>query len=172
LACISASSRGRRSDDEVHDWGARDDLAPLGLRHAARDGDPDLAAGLRLLLLELAHPAKLGIDLLRRLLADVAGVEDDEIGFGHLGGFGVALRRQHIRHAGRVIGVHLAAVGLDEDALVHVRPFSRAWLGCHPVRGAARRDATQTRDLVQDMAPSALWRERARDDTQTQFSNR
>ena len=38
------------------------------------------AALARGLLLELAHAAELGIDLLGRLLADVAGVEDDEIG--------------------------------------------------------------------------------------------
>ena len=58
----------------------RADLGALGLRHAAGDRDQHVAPLARRLFLDTAHAAELGIDLLRRLLADVAGVEDDQIG--------------------------------------------------------------------------------------------
>ena len=52
----------------------------LRLRHAAGDADHRLAARGGPLGLELAHAAKLGIDLLGGLLADVAGVEQHQVG--------------------------------------------------------------------------------------------
>ena len=69
-----------RSDDEIDGRRAAHDLGALGLRHAADDGDHRLVAGGGALVLQVADAAEIGIDLLRRLLADVAGVENDEIG--------------------------------------------------------------------------------------------
>ena len=64
-----------------------------------------------------AQAAQFGIDLLGRLFADVTGVEDHHVGaFGRIGR-GIAQRRQQIRHPGGIIGVHLAAIGLDVELL-------------------------------------------------------
>ena len=69
-----------RPDHQIDGGRAAHDLLAFGLRDAARDRDLDLAALLRGVLLEHAHAAELGIDLLGGLLADVAGVEDDQVG--------------------------------------------------------------------------------------------
>jgi hypothetical protein len=50
-------------------------------------------------------------------LADVAGIEQDKIGFGRVLGRLVTMRRQRVGHAVAVIDIHLTAIGLDEDAL-------------------------------------------------------
>jgi hypothetical protein len=92
------------------------------LRHAARDRDPHRAALARGLFLHHAQPANLGIDLLRGLLADVAGVEDDEIGAIGLGGLHESAGRQSVRHTMGIVDVHLAAERFNVD-------FSRA---AHP----------------------------------------
>ena len=105
---------GLRAQHNVHIGRAPTDLLALGLGDAARDGDHHGAAALGL---HLAQAAEVGEHLLRRLLADVAGVEDDEVGILGCGRFHIAQRRQHIAHALAVIDVHLAAIGLDEDLL-------------------------------------------------------
>ena len=69
-----------RADHEIDRWRAADDLGAFGLRDAAGNADGDAAALLARGLLHHAQAAELGIDLLGRLLADVAGVEDDEVG--------------------------------------------------------------------------------------------
>src|SRR5262249_42510979 len=66
-------------------------------------------------LLEHAHAAELRVELLRRLLADVTGVEDDEVGILRLRGLGEAFGRKHVRHTMGIVDVHLAAEGLDVD---------------------------------------------------------
>ena len=104
-----------RPDHHVDDGGAADDLLPLGLGDAARHHDGGAAAVPFAFALQRAHAAKLGIDLLGRFLADMAGVEDDEVRLLHRGGFAEPFRREDVGHALGVIGVHLAAVGLDED---------------------------------------------------------
>ena len=71
---------GLRADDQIDHRRAGNDLGPLGLGDAAGDADQHLAPGLAAGLLQRAEAAKLGIDLLGRLLADMAGVEQDEIG--------------------------------------------------------------------------------------------
>src|SRR5690606_18672972 len=58
-----------------------------------------------------------GIDLLRRLLADVAGVEEDEVGALRVVDRHVTGRRQRLRHPLGIVDVHLAAIGPDVDAL-------------------------------------------------------
>ena len=107
-----------RAEDEIDPLGAADDLVPLGLGDAAGDADLEvLAAQQRPLLAHLAQAAQFGKDLLGGLFADMAGVEHDEVGvFEHLGLL-IALGGQRIRHTIGIVDVHLAAIGLDEDAL-------------------------------------------------------
>ena len=88
---------------------------------------PSLRGGL----LEHADPAELGIDLLGRLLADMAGVEDDEIGVLGVGGLGKALGCERVRHTMGIVDVHLAAEGLDVD-------FAQAHAVDRSAPGAAR----------------------------------
>ena len=113
----SAREQGRqavivlRSDDEVDGRGAADDLLAFGLRDAAGHRDHNIAARAGRGLLQAAHAAEFGIDLLRRLLPDVAGIEDDEIGVLGRCGLDIAFRRQGVRHTLRVVDVHLAAEG-------------------------------------------------------------
>ena len=104
-----------RSDDEVDGRRAADDFLAFGLRDAAGHRDQNMAALAGGGLLQAAHPAKLGIDLLRRLLTDVAGVENDEIGVLSRRGLDIAFRRQGVRHTLRIVDVHLAAEGFYVD---------------------------------------------------------
>ena len=104
-----------RSDYEVNRRRPADDFSALSLRNAAGDGDEGLSAGRRGRLFQAAHAAKLGIDLLRRFLANVAGVEDDQVGVFGRRGFDIAFRRQRVRHTLGVVNVHLAAKGFYEE---------------------------------------------------------
>jgi len=61
------------------------------------------------LLFHHADAADLGIELLGRLLADVAGVKDEEVGVLGPCGFTETRGRQRIRHTMRIVDVHLAA---------------------------------------------------------------
>ena len=123
MALLTADARDKfgqavialRADDNVHRALAPDNLCTFRLRHAARHRDHHLTAGLRFLFLQHAQLAQLGIDLVRSPLADVAGVQNDHIRRVRRIGRGVAQRRQQIRHAGGIIDVHLAAIGLDEE---------------------------------------------------------
>ena len=106
---------GLRTDDDIDARRAARDLRPFGLRDAARDRDRRTAAVLAL------QPADIRINLLGRLFADVAGVEDDEVGVGALSGGGIAPGLQHLGHALAVIDVHLAAEGFDAKGLAGTR---------------------------------------------------
>lgn len=90
---------GLRSDDQIDRRRPPDDLATLRLRHAAGDANQHFATRRRLFLLQLADPAKLRIDLLRRPLADVAGVEQHKIGVFDDFGRGIAVGGQRVGHA-------------------------------------------------------------------------
>src|SRR5262249_10473151 len=92
---------------------AADDLLPFSLRHAAGDRDQNLAALACRRLLDLADTAKLGIDLFHRFLANMAGIEDDEVGLLGDAGLDETFRRQYVRHTMRIVDVHLAAERLD-----------------------------------------------------------
>ena len=98
-----------RADHEIDRRRAADDLLALGLRDAARDRDHELAAVVRGRLLHHADAAELGIDLLGGLLADMAGVEDDEVGVVRRRGLGIAFGCERVRHTMRIVDVHLAA---------------------------------------------------------------
>ncbi len=102
-----------RADHEVDHCRAGDDLGPFGLGDAAGHGDLGVEPLGAALFLHDAHAAKLRIDLLRRLFANVAGVEDDEVGLGHVVRRRIAGGTERLRHALGIVGIHLAAEGLD-----------------------------------------------------------
>ena len=133
-----------RADNEIDDRGAAAHFLALGLGDAARDDDNRLGNfddnfcgvwldDFRQLSgnfgntgnFPVAQASELGIDLFGGALADVAGVQDDDVGVFLCRGFGVTLRRHDVDHAGRVIDVHLATICFYEDFL----------LGCAPGRG-------------------------------------
>ncbi len=117
-----------RTDDEIDRWLPRRDLGPLGLRHAARNGDDRVLAVPAARVLDVANAAQIRIDLLCCLLADVAGIEDHEIGGLEFGRLGVPLARQRFGHALAVVDVHLASERLQietfANGVIHVvRPY-------------------------------------------------
>ena len=129
---------GLGAHDDIHVGRARCDLVTLGLRNTAGDGEQHLAAALLARLLQRAQPPELGIDFLRCLLADMAGVEDDQIGVLDLRRRAVAERRQDIRHAGGVVDVHLAAEGLDVELFRHGLAVRRGLAGGRAARQSCR----------------------------------
>src|SRR3954454_22863977 len=99
-----------------------EDLVLDGLRPAAADADQHVAPAAALErggLVEVRDEALVG------LLADRAGVEEDEVGVTRVLGLAVAERLEHALHALRVVLVHLAAERRDVVAL-HAANDSRA----------------------------------------------
>ena len=88
-----------RADDEIDETGARKKFLALGLSDAAgnREQRPALAGGADAVL-QMPEPSQFRIDLLRRLLADVAGVEDDQVGVRRVVHRHIPAVRQNIRH--------------------------------------------------------------------------
>ena len=108
--------QGLRSEHEVDVGRALDD------RRAFLAGDAAADADQRALVLQVLDPAEVAEHLVFGLLADRAGVEQDQVGLldvvGRLvAGGGV----QHVGHLVRVVDVHLAAEGLDEDLRLRAR---------------------------------------------------
>ena len=99
-----------RPDHDVDNRRAADDLRALGLRDAARDRNPHLAAIACRFILGDAQPPEFGVNLLGSLLADMAGVEDHQIRILGACCLDKALARQRVRHALRIVDVHLAAI--------------------------------------------------------------
>ena len=109
-----------RADHEVDHGLARDDLGPFGLGNAT--GDAYFQVGLG--FFQRAEPAQFGIDLFGGLFADVAGVQQDQIGvFGGVRRH-VTFAAKRLAHAFAVIDVHLTAVGLDEKLLRRGHPLA------------------------------------------------
>ena len=104
-----------RSDHDVYGRGAVDDLGAFCLRDAAGDRDLHLAACPCGLVLGDAEPSEFGINLFGCLLADVTGVEDHEVGVLSTRGLDKAFAGQRVHHALRIVDIHLAAIGLDEQ---------------------------------------------------------
>ena len=111
-----------RANHDVDDRRLPQHLLAFGLRDAPRDSNNHLATFARTRSLERAQPAQLGIDLVRCFLADMAGIQDDEICILGRIGAGISMGSHDIRHAGGVVLIHLATIGLDEDLLRHGRP--------------------------------------------------
>jgi hypothetical protein len=110
-----------RADHEIDHACPLENLLSFGLGHAAGNGDHGVQTACISPPLHRAHPAKLGINLLGGLLADMTGVENDEIGIGRIVGRRIAMVGQRLRHALGVVGVHLAAEGLDVQFLGRFR---------------------------------------------------
>ncbi len=102
-----------RPEDQIDYGRTADDLFTFGLRDTAGDGHDNVAALSGGFVFHHAHAAEFRIDLLGGLLADIAGIEDDEIGVFGGGCLDIAFRRQGIRHTTRVVDVHLATIGFD-----------------------------------------------------------
>ncbi len=117
---------GLRSDDQVDGRGAVHDFLAFGLGDATRDGDGHAAFATRqLVFAHFLEPADFGIDLFGGLFADMAGIEQHQVGAGGLVGDLVAQRPQQIGHAFAVIDIHLTAVGLDMKLLGRARLLRR-----------------------------------------------
>ena len=101
------------ADDQIHPWHLLEQRGAQPLRHAADDAEHPAGA---LVPLELAHPAD---HPLLGVVADRAGVDQHDIGVRRLLGADVALTAEQAEHQLGVGHVHLAAVGLDVDALRH-----------------------------------------------------
>ena len=104
------------TDDEVDGGLAAQNFAPLGLGDAAGDDERGVSPSRRSRALEGADLAELGIDLFRGAFADVAGIEDDEVGVLDFFRLGKTFSSRDIGHALRVVDVHLASERLDEHA--------------------------------------------------------
>src|SRR6202020_423991 len=107
-----------RADDDVDRRLAAQDFRPLGLSDAARDNQHHRPAFAPALFLQLAQLAKFGVDFLRGAFADVAGVENDEIGVLDASRFAISSLGGQIAHTFGVIDVHLASERLDECSWV------------------------------------------------------
>ena len=107
-----------RPDDEIDGALLAQDFRAFGLRDTAGDGDFGRSSGGGARFFQHPHLAQFGKDLVGGFFADVAGIEDDQVGLFHDRRFRKALRRQHIRHARGVIDIHLAAIGFDEEFFV------------------------------------------------------
>jgi hypothetical protein len=145
---------GLRADHDADRRGALHDLLALGLRNASGDCDQRL---LTRLLACKHYPADVGIDLFGGLFADVAGVEDDEIGVLALRRGGNALLGQQLAHALAVIDVHLAAEALDPVGL------GRGGRAGHQARacsaegsGVQRKGATEAAPYLSMLRPVCL----------------
>ncbi len=71
---------GLRPQHDIHPGRARGDLGALGLGDAAGDRQHQALARRLAVALDQPQPAELGEQLVRRLLPDVAGIEDDHVG--------------------------------------------------------------------------------------------
>ena len=118
-----------RADHDVDRALPADDLGAFGLGHAARHGQGRRPPRRGTLALEQAKLAEFREHLFGGAFADVAGVEDHEVGVFHDSRLVEAGGRQGVRHAGGVIDVHLAAVALDEDFLTQARTVGRLTAG-------------------------------------------
>jgi len=104
---------GLRPEHHVDVGRAPQHFLALCLGDAAGDAeDHGTPAGLARLL-HLVDPAELGIDLFRRLLADVTGVQQHHVRVVHGIRQGIAQGGQKPRHTIGVVDVHLAAIGFD-----------------------------------------------------------
>ena len=102
-----------RTERDVDEREAREDLVLDGLRPAAADADDPL----RVARLQALRLMQVGDEAAVGLLADRAGVEEDDVGILGGGGLGVAERLEHPLHPLGVVLVHLTAERRDVEAL-------------------------------------------------------
>ena len=154
--------------------GALDDRFAFLRGDAAADADDDFAA---LVLQALPH-AQLAEHLLLRLLADGAGVDQDDVGVVRaVGQFQAIAGGKHIGHLGRVVLVHLATVGLDVQLALDLVGLARtsgqgnegyrpAWRGktsgvpvmaLNPFGGGKRAILPASRRVPRPVEPGHAW---------------
>src|SRR5258708_28536478 len=92
-----------RTDHDVDDGRAADDLLAFGLRDATGHRDPHLATVARSLVLGDPQPPEFGVDLFGSLLADMAGVEDHQIRIFSAGGLHKTLPPPSVHHTLRIL---------------------------------------------------------------------
>ena len=104
-----------RPHDEIDRRCAADDLLSFGLSDAACNRNRQPTSRARCSGLERSDAAQFGIHFLCCFLANMAGVEDDEVGFASVQSLGKALGCKRVRHTMGVVDVHLAAEGFDVE---------------------------------------------------------
>jgi hypothetical protein len=109
LAIAGGLAHTIESHDDVDGRLPAKDFRSFGLGNATRYDKGGFPALLPPLLLEAAQRAQLRIDFFRRLLANVACVQNNEIGVFGVSGLKVSVLRRQIRHSLGVVDVHLAA---------------------------------------------------------------
>ncbi len=119
---------GLRADNNIDGRRTTQDFLAFGLSNASSNANHELAALLFARLFHVAQTTKRGVDLFSRLLADMTGVEQNQISLAHVFRLDVTVLRQRIAHADGIINVHLTAVGLDED-FTAVRTLTGSDLG-------------------------------------------
>ncbi len=114
LQQLGQAVQGLRAKHHIDVGRAADDFLALLAGHTAADADQHA------LFFQMPHAPEVGEHLFLRLFAHRAGVEQNQVGLLHVGGGLVALGGgQHIGHFVRVVLVHLAAEGFDEDFFAH-----------------------------------------------------
>ena len=106
-----------RAEGDVHERELAEDLLLDRLRPAAADAHDALGIAP----LERLGLAEVGDEAIVRLLADGAGVEEDEVRVPALGHLAIAERLEHALHALGVVLVHLAAERGDVERLHRAR---------------------------------------------------
>ena len=124
-----------RTDDDVDRRLTAQDFRPFGLGDTAGDDQRRPPASLAPFFLELTQLAEFRIDFLGRPFADVAGVENDEIGILDPGRLAVSLLSRDVGHSLGVVDVHLASERLDERPRASVRCGTRNPTGVFKHKG-------------------------------------
>ena len=145
---------GLRADNEIDERRTLHQELAFRLGHATGNGQDHVAVtAVASRFPQPSQAAQLRIDLLGRLLADMAGIEHHEIGIRRGLDHAVAVSRQGVRHTIGVVDVHLAAVGLDEEVLRHVVAVSRIPIAAE-MSAAGRRSSLAARGAADDGVPS------------------
>src|SRR6516164_10176973 len=106
-----------RAEHEIDTGRTAYDLRPLGLRDATGHRYDHVAAALGFRRFQAADRAEFGVPLFGRLFPDVTRIEDYQIRLARRLHHKIPIWLEEVGHPCRVINVHLAAIGLDIDAL-------------------------------------------------------
>src|SRR5215469_690690 len=104
-----------RAYDEIDARRAAHDFCPLGLCDATSHRHDHATAALGLGRLQATDRAKLGIHLFGGFFPDVAGIEDNQVGVLRVLSRNKTMWPESVHHARRIVDIHLAAIGPDED---------------------------------------------------------
>ena len=146
---------GLRTDDEIDERRPFDQQFALRLSDATSDRQQSFApCPLTPHITKATQPAKFGEHLRGRLLANVAGVQDDQIRVVGLVRDRVAVHRQGFRHTIGIVDVHLTAVSFDEKLFGHVAGVSEKDAGGQMGRGSAPSRRTAGPDQPGNLLPN------------------